>query len=88
MEEEQLSPEIYQLLSSGHKIGAIKMIRQETGLGLAEAKELAEVLSGQQSDSGTQQQQTLKEEGGASGMLAIVVAAVIAFVVYVFFVAD
>ena len=88
MEEEQLSPEIYQLLASGRKIAAIKMIREETGLGLADAKELADSLSGHQSETGTQQQQTLKEEGGASGMLAIVAAAVIAFLVYVFFVAD
>lgn len=88
MEEEQLSPEIYQLLASGRKIAAIKMIREETGLGLADAKELADSLSGHHSETATQQQQALKEEGGASGIVAIVVAAVIAFLVYAFFVAD
>ncbi len=86
--EEQLSPEIYQLLASGRKIAAIKMIRAETGLGLAEAKDLADVLTGHQSAASAQQHQALKEEGGASGMLAIAAAAVIAFLVYVFLVAD
>ncbi len=87
-EEEQLSPEIYQLLASGRKIAAIKMIREETGLGLADAKELADSLSGHQSEASAHQQQALKEEGGASGVLAIVVAVAIAFLVYSFFVAD
>lgn len=84
MEEQQLSPEIYQLLAAGRKIAAIKLIREETGLGLADAKELADALSGH----GTQDAPpppAMKEEGGASGILAILAAIVIAFVVYVFF---
>lgn len=84
-EEEQLSPEIYQLLASGRKIAAIKMIREETGMGLAEAKALADELSGHDTAADTPPP-ALKEEGGASGMLAIGIAALIAFLLYVFFV--
>jgi hypothetical protein len=86
-EEEQLSPEIYQLIASGRKIAAIKMIREETGMGLAEAKELADALSGHQSGADSQPP-PLSEEGGASGLLAIVVAVLIAFALYVFLVGD
>lgn len=86
-EEEQLSPEIYQLLAAGRKIAAIKLIREETGMGLAEAKELADALSGHDSaaDAGPP---AMKEEGGASGLVAIVIAVLIAFLVYVFFLSD
>ena len=85
--EEELSPEIYQLLAAGQKIKAIKLIRAETGLGLAEAKELADALSGQ----GAPPQAPLpamKEEGGAGGLVGIAVAVLIAILAYVFFLGD
>ncbi len=87
MEEQELSPEIYQLISAGQKIAAIKLIREETGMGLAEAKHLAEAIAGHSTPE-SPSHPTMKEEGGAGGMLAIVVAVVIAFLVYVFFVGD
>jgi ribosomal protein L7/L12 len=87
MEEKQLSPKIYQLLAAGRKIAAIKLIREETGMGLAEAKELADVLSGQESAIDAAPP-TLTEEGGANGVVAIVIAILIAFLVYVFFLSD
>lgn len=39
-----VSAEILEMLSRGDKIQAIKLLREETGLGLAEAKQLAEAL--------------------------------------------
>jgi ribosomal protein L7/L12 len=86
-EEEQLSPEIYQLLAAGRKIAAIKLIREETGMGLAEAKKLADALSGHDS-AADEAPPALKEEGGASGVVAIVIAVLIAAAVYVFFLSD
>ncbi len=85
-EEQELSPEIYQLLAAGRKIAAIKLIREETGLGLAEAKELADALSGHSEADALPQ--AMKEEGGAGGFLAIAVAILIAFLIYVFFLGD
>ncbi len=87
-EEQELSPEIYQALAAGRKIDAIKLIRQETGLGLAEAKDIADALSGHKSANTappTAMPPTMKEEGGVGGFLAIVVAILIAGVVYVVF---
>ncbi len=86
-EELELSPQIYQLLASGRKIEAIKMIREETGLGLAEAKEIADALSGHGTPD-TPPPPAMKEEGGAGGFLAIALAVLIAFLVYVFFLGD
>ncbi len=87
MEEQELSPEIYQLLAQGRKIEAIKLIREETGLGLAEAKEIADALSGH-SATDTPPPPAMKEEGGARGFLAIVAAVLIAYFVYAFFLGD
>ncbi len=86
-EEQELSPEVFQLLEQHRKIEAIKLIREETGLGLAEAKELAEAISGHNAPD-TPPPPAMKEEGGAAGILAIVAAFLIAFLVYVFFLAD
>ena len=84
--EEELSPEVYQLLAAGRKIEAIKLIREETGLGLAEAKELADALSGHSAAQAPPP--VMKEEGGAGGLVAIVVAVLIAILIYVFFLGD
>ncbi len=84
MEEQELSPEIYQALAAGRKIEAIKLIREETGLGLAEAKDIADVLAGRGGASTTPPPE-MKEEGGAGGFLAIVVAILIAGIAYVVF---
>ena len=40
----ELSDEVRQLLQGGNKIGAIKRYREETGVGLREAKEAVEAL--------------------------------------------
>jgi hypothetical protein len=87
MDEQQLSPEIYQHLAADRKIEAIKLIREETGLGLADAKELAELLSGREPQEALPPP-AMKEEGGAGGILAILAAVLIAFIVYAFFRGD
>ena len=87
MEEQELSPEIYQLIAAGRKIAAIKLIREETGLGLAEAKHLAEAIAGHDVADVPPPPQ-MKEEGGIGGILAIVVAVLMAYLVYVFFLGD
>lgn len=45
MTQEDLEEEIRQLLSSGNKIQAIKVYREKTGAGLAEAKDAVEALA-------------------------------------------
>jgi hypothetical protein len=87
MEEQELSPEIYQLIAAGRKIAAIKLIREETGLGLAEAKDLAEAIAGH-GVTDVAPPPEMKEEGGVGGILAIVIAVLIAYLVYVFFLGD
>lgn len=39
-----LEAEVHSLLASGHKIEAVKRVREATGLGLAEAKDLVDAL--------------------------------------------
>ena len=85
--EEELSPEIYQLIASGRKVEAIKRIREETGLGLREAKELADALSGHH-ETGHAMPPQMKEEGGMGGLIAIIVAILIAILLYVLFLGD
>jgi large subunit ribosomal protein L7/L12 len=37
-----MTPEVEQLVNSGKKINAIKLLREQTGLGLAEAKDMVD----------------------------------------------
>ena len=37
-----MTPEVEQLINSGRKIDAIKLLREHTGLGLAEAKDMVD----------------------------------------------
>ena len=88
MIEQELSPEVFQLLADGRKIEAVKLIREETGLGLKEAKDLAEALVGEQAPTETTPPPPITEQGGASGVIAIIIAVLIAYLVYVFFLSD
>lgn len=45
MTQEDLEAEIRQLLDSGNKIQAVKVYREKTGAGLAEAKDAVEALT-------------------------------------------
>ena len=85
--ERELSPEIFRLLADGRKIEAIKLIREETGLELREAKDLAEALLGNRAPT-EMAPPGITEEGGASGMIAIIIAGLIAYLIYVFFLRD
>ena len=87
MNEQELSPEVFQLLADGRKIEAIKLIREETGLGLKEAKDLAEALLGEHAPAATPPP-AITEQGGASGMIAIIIAGLVAYLAYVFFLSD
>jgi len=85
--EQELSPEVFQLLADGRKIEAIRLIREETGLGLREAKELAEALLDEHAST-EMAMPAITEQGGASGVIAIIIAVLIAYLVYVFFLSD
>jgi ribosomal protein L7/L12 len=42
-----VSPEVYQALAAGNKIEAIRIHREQTGMGLADAKRAVEGLAGE-----------------------------------------
>jgi len=85
---DELSPAVMSAIVSGKKIQAIKLLRQETGLGLREAKAIVDALSARQGVEPDTSAPGFSEEGGANGMVAIAVAAVFAYVLYRLFVAS
>ena len=52
--EPKMSPQAMSAARAGNMIAAIKLVREETGLGLKEAKELVESLRTSSSDSGSE----------------------------------
>jgi hypothetical protein len=79
------SDEIIAAVDSGNKIRAIKLLREETGLGLKDAKDAIDALAEER--RGDPVIATgMSEEGGAGGMIkmVIVIAAVLAIYFYFF----
>jgi len=82
-----ISDDVISAVGAGHKIEAIKILREETGLGLKEAKDvvdrLARARKGQPGETAA-----MPEEGGASGMIRLVVLIAIILGVYFYFFAS
>ena len=71
-----------QLLGQGQKIDAIKLIRQQTGCGLAQAKAYAEALERGETPVQMPPAIPAQQTGGCAGVLALVVAIVVAVVLW------
>jgi ribosomal L7/L12-like protein len=82
-----VSDDVIAAVDAGHKIEAIKILREETGLGLAEAKGVIDRLA--RSRNGEPVEATrMPEEGGAGGMIKLVVLIAVILGVYFYFFAG
>ena len=85
--EYSLSDEVVAAVDSGNKIEAIKLLREETGVGLKEAKDVIDALAAER--RGDQLTPTgMSEEGGAGGMIKMVIAIAAILVIYFYFFAS
>jgi hypothetical protein len=81
------SEEVIAAVDAGRKIEAIKILREETGLGLADAKHAIDSLSGERrSDPVISAGMT--EEGGAGGMIKMIVVIAIVLGAYFYYFAS
>jgi len=83
MEEKdrRYSQAVLRAIDAGRKIDAIKLLREETGLGLKEAKqEIDQLAIIRRPESAT-----LPEQGGAGAVVIIAVVGLVLFAVYRFF---
>jgi len=82
--EAPYSDAVLQAVDAGRKIEAIKLLREETGLGLKEAKDEVDRLVQQRQPGGQQDIAPLQEQGGADAVIKIIMAVLILFAVYRF----
>ncbi len=83
----EISDQVIAAIDAGHKIEAIKTLREENGLGLKEAKDVVDSLaSAKRGDSGGAP--GMVEEGGAGGMIKMIVVIGIILGVYFYFFAG
>ena len=81
------SEEVLAAVDAGRKIEAIKILREETGIGLADAKHAIDSLSRERrGDPAIGAGMT--EEGGAGGMIKMIVVIAIVLGVYFYFFAS
>lgn len=78
------SDEIIAAVDSGNKIQAIKLLREETGLGLKDAKDAIDALVEERRDD-LLIAAGMTEEGGAGGLIKMVVAIVAVLAIYFYF---
>ena len=73
MDQTEFSEEIVQAVVAGRKIEAIKRLREQTGMGLREAKQAVEHLE-RELRADEMFAPAMQEEGGAEGLIRIIVA--------------
>jgi ribosomal protein L7/L12 len=85
--EQIFSDAVIRAVDSGNKIHAIRLLREETGLGLKDAKQAIDALVRERHGE-AQAQAPMTEIGGAGDMVKLIVAIVIIFFIYQFFFAG
>lgn len=76
----KVSDAVQKAVDAGRKIEAIKLLREETGLGLKAAKQKIDALDRQRHPDGN----PMAEEGGAYGLIKLALLVVFIIVVYRF----
>jgi ribosomal protein L7/L12 len=86
VEEQQfsVSEEVLAAVDAGRKIEAIKILREETGLGLKEAKQVVDALT-RERRADPVIAAGMVEEGGAGSVIKILVVIAIILGVYFYF---
>ncbi len=79
----QLPSEVIQLIEDGRKIEAIKMLRESTGLGLANAKVLVDRVS--RTHGPKREVVSFKDESSGAGKILVSLVAVMALATVYFF---
>lgn len=85
--ENELPPDVVRAIEQGKKIEAIKLLRESSGLGLANAKVLVDKASRQYGPRKPLARYA-REESGLGTLLRIIVAAGACFAVYHYFLAG
>lgn len=90
--EHRYSEAVLQAVAAGRTIEAIKQLREETGVGLKEAKDEIDRLMreqrGHHSPIAAGEDAPMSEQGGAGAVLRIIVVVVVLFAIYKFFLAN
>jgi len=81
------SEEVLAAVDAGRKIEAIKILREKTGIGLADAKHAIDALSRERRNDPVIAA-GMTEEGGAGGMIKMIVVIAIVLGVYFYFFAS
>jgi CHASE3 domain sensor protein len=84
----EISDDVIAAVDAGRKIEAIKILRAETGLGLAEAKDVVDQLAQQRDGVSGSGPVPMQEVGGAASMIKMVVLIAVILVVYFYYFAS
>lgn len=84
----EVSDAVVAAVDAGNKIEAIKVLREETGLGLAEAKDVVDALARVRRGDARSQDQHMAEEGGVGGLIKMVIAIAVILGLYFYFFAS
>ena len=83
----EVSDEVIAAVDGGRTIEAIKILREQSGLGLADAKHVIDRLV-RERRGGSGVTPAMAEEGGAGSMIRMVVIIILILAAYFYFSAD
>ena len=86
----EISDEVIAAVDSGRNVDAIKILREQSGLGLTDAKQVVNLLARERSGvpDAAPAMEAMEEEGGAGGMIRTVLVIGAILGVYFYFVAG
>lgn len=79
LSDDELPPDVLAAIADGRKVVAIKLLREATGLGLANAKVLVDRAAARM---GPQEQRGLQEESNTGKLFGMLILAAAAYAVY------
>ena len=83
----EISDQVIAAIDAGRKIEAIKILREQTGLGLKDAKDVVDSIA-REKRGAPGGAPGMVEEGGAGGMIKMIVVIAVVLGVYFYFFAG
>lgn len=78
----EVPPDVIAAVMAGRRVEAVKLLREETGLGLREAKRIVDMLDRSHGPSGIPDVPQFTEVGGSRGLIVIIAAIVAGYVAW------
>ena len=80
----EISPEVHAAVMADRKVEAVKLLMDESGLGLRDAKRIVDLIAQRHGGAGVPDSPGFTEVGGTRGLIIVIAAIVVAYAAWRF----